>query len=65
MKNMVFKTIGALAFFAAVSDAAFFADAALNGKESKLAHDFDSLKESVREKRAAKKKAKSEEPEVS
>lgn len=63
MKGIIFKTIGAIAFFAAVSDASFFADAALNGEQSKLAKDFETVKEAVREKRASRKAAKAAEKE--
>ena len=66
MKGIIIKSIGAICFFAALKDAAYFADAAMKGKESKLANDFDSVKEAVREKRASRKaKASSEETEVS
>jgi hypothetical protein len=63
MKNLIFKTVGALCFFSALSSAATYADAALNGKESKLAKDFDSVKTMVREKRASRKAAKAAEKE--
>lgn len=63
MKNIVIKTIGALAFFAALRDATFFADAAMNGEHSKFAKDIETVKEAVREKRASRKaKAAKEEP---
>lgn len=69
MKGIIFKTIGAIAFFAAVKDATMFADAAMNGKSSKLAKDFDDIADTIREKRAARKAAKkgkaADEPEVS
>ena len=68
MKNIVIKTIGAVCFFTALSDAAFFADAAVKGKDSRLAADIEDIKEAVREKRekrAAKKAKAANEPEVS
>lgn len=65
MKGIIFKTIGALCCVAAIKEAVYFGDAAFNGKESTLAKDFDSFKESVREKRAAKKGKSADEPEVS
>ena len=68
MKGLVIKTIGAVCFFAALSDAVFFADAAVKGKDSRLAADIEDIKEAVREKRekrAAKKAKADNEPEVS
>jgi sialic acid synthase SpsE len=65
MKGIIIKTIGAICFFAALSDATFFADAAMNGKDSRLAADLDEIKETVNKKRAARKAAKkADEPEV-
>lgn len=64
MKGFIIKTIGAVCFFAALSDAAFFADAAVKGKDSRLAADIDEIKEAVREKRAAKKAKAANEAEV-
>ena len=58
MRGLIIKTIGAVAFFAAVSDAAFFADAAVKGKDSRLAADLDEIKNYVKKKKAEKAEAK-------
>ena len=58
MKNMIFKIAGAALFFSAITNAATYADAAVNGKDSKLAKDFDGIIDTVKQRREKKRAEK-------
>ena len=56
MKNTMFKVIGAVMFFSAISKANNAFDMAMHGSESRAAKNFDRMLEDARERRRKRSK---------
>lgn len=67
MKNTIFKVVGAVMFFSAITKANNAFDMAMNGSESRAAKSFDRMVEDAKERRRKRSKpdeGSSEEAEV-